>query len=118
MRWWLISQCRVRASCVAVDAPILDNHLCLPEAVEDFPIQTFIPEFLLCRPASLQAMAIVLPCPCSTSIWRSFVTICSAASLFLAIFFLLSSSILSHRLVQKKQARLIDELRKLGFTDL
>ncbi|MEO6608435.1 MAG: hypothetical protein ABIN69_08195 [Aestuariivirga sp.] len=46
-----------------------------------------------------------MPCACSTSIWRSFVTICSAASLFLAIFFLLSSSILSHRLVQKKQVR-------------
>jgi hypothetical protein len=50
-------------------------------------------------------MAIVLPCPCSTSIWRSFVTICSAASFFLAIFFLLSSSILSYRLVQKKPVR-------------
>ena len=47
-------------------------------------------------------MEIVLPWPCSTSIWPSFVTICFAASLFLAIFFLLSSSILSYRLVQKK----------------
>ena len=85
-----------------VDAPFLNDHLRFFEAVEDFTIQTFIPEFCSVVPASLLATAIVLPCACSTSIWRSFLTICSAASLFLAIFFLLSSSILSHRLVQKK----------------
>ncbi|MDP1701653.1 MAG: hypothetical protein Q8L53_11950 [Aestuariivirga sp.] len=53
-----------------------------------------------------------MPCPCSTSIWRSFVTICSAASLFRAICFLLSSSILSYRLVQKKPVRSIPFLEK------
>ena len=61
--------------------------------------------FVLSVPASLQATAIVLPWACNTSIWRSFVTICSAFSLFLAIFLLLSSSILSHRQVQKKPVR-------------
>ena len=35
--------------------------------------------------ASLQAAAMLLPCPCITSICRSFVTICSAANLFLGI---------------------------------
>ena len=29
--------------CVVVDAPFLNDHLGLPEAVEDFAIQTFIP---------------------------------------------------------------------------
>ena len=35
----------MRAFGVVVDAPLLDNHLCLPEAVEDLTIEAFIPEF-------------------------------------------------------------------------
>ena len=90
---------------VVVDAPFIDDHLGFLETVEDLAIEAFIPELCSVVPASLQATAIVLPWACNASIWRSFVTICSAASLFLAIFFLLSSSILSYRLLQKKQLR-------------
>ena len=87
---------------VVVDAPFLDDHLGFLETVEDLAIEAFIPELCSVVPASLQARAIVLPEGCNTLIWQSFITICSAASLFLAIFFLLASSILSYRLVQKK----------------
>ena len=31
--------------CVVVDAPIFDDHLCLPETEEDLPIEAFNPEF-------------------------------------------------------------------------
>ena len=90
---------------VVVDAPHLDDCWRFLETVEDLTIEAFVPELCSVVPASLQATAIVLPCACKTSIWRSFVTICSAANLFLAIFFLFSSSTLSHRLVQKKPVR-------------
>jgi transposase len=40
----------------------------------------------------LHRRIMLLPCPCSTSIGRSFVTICSAANLFLGIFLLLPRS--------------------------
>lgn len=30
---------------VVVDAPLLDDDLCLPETVEDFTIEALIPEF-------------------------------------------------------------------------
>jgi hypothetical protein len=35
----------VRTFGVVVDAPLLDDDLCFPEAVEDLPIEAFIPEF-------------------------------------------------------------------------
>ena len=53
------------------------------------------------------------PVPAATSIWRSFVTMCAAVSFFLARFFLLSSSILSYRLVQKKPVRSLSHLNPL-----
>jgi len=34
----------VRTFGVVVDAPLLDDHLCFPETVEDFTIEAFIPE--------------------------------------------------------------------------
>lgn len=37
----------VWALCVVMGAPFLDDHLRLPETVEDFSIQTFIPEFAI-----------------------------------------------------------------------
>ena len=87
---------------VVVNAPFLDNQLGFLETVEDFAVEAFIPEHWPVVPASLQATAIALPWACNTSIWQSFVTICSDADLFPAIFFLHSNSILSHRLVKKK----------------
>ena len=71
--------------CVVVDAPFLNDHLGLPEAVEDFAIQTFIPELALssrlpCRPrqssclvpAALQSgVASSQPAPHSVSSWPS-----------------------------------------------
>jgi len=35
-----------------VNAPLLDDHLCFPETVEDFPIEALIPE-LFRRPGFL-----------------------------------------------------------------
>ena len=43
-RWPVTERC-VWALCVVVDAPFLNDHLGLLEAVEDFAIQTLIPEF-------------------------------------------------------------------------
>jgi hypothetical protein len=102
---------------VVVDTPFLDDDVCLPETVEDFTIEAFIPE--LCSVA-FQAIAIVLPCPCNTSIWLSFVTICSAESHFLPIFSLLPSSILSYSLVQKKPVKALsfdDQNRTIKHRD-
>jgi len=95
----------MRSPGVVVDTPVLNDHLCLLQAVEDLTIQAFVPELCSVIPASLQAAPILLPCPCKTSICRSFVTICSAANLFLGIVLLLSRLILSHRLVQKRPVR-------------
>jgi hypothetical protein len=79
----------MRPSGVVVNTPVLDDHLSLLQAVEDLAIQAFVPELCSVIPASLQADAILLPCPCITSICRSLVTICSAAKFFLGIFLLL-----------------------------
>jgi hypothetical protein len=35
------------ALCVVVDAPVLDDHLGLSEAVEDLAIEAFIPELAI-----------------------------------------------------------------------
>ena len=67
---------------VNVSAPHLDDHLCFLETAEEFAVEAFVQELCSVVPASLQATEIVLPWACNTSIWRSFVTICSAASLF------------------------------------
>ena len=79
----------MRPSGVVVDAPVLDDHLSFLQTVEDLAIQAFVSEFRSVIPASLQAAAMLLPCPCITSICRSFVTICSAPNLFLGIVILL-----------------------------
>ena len=68
---------------IVLNAPFLDDHLGLPEAVEEFAIHAFVPKLSSVVLASLQATAIVLPCACSTSIGRSFVTICSAQIILL-----------------------------------
>jgi len=51
---------------------------------------------------AIHGAATLLPCPCKTSIYCSFVTICSASNLFLGIIFL-SRLIVSHRLVQSRR---------------
>ena len=43
-RWRPISQRAVRPDGVVVDAPLLDQDLGIPQAVEDFTIQQFVPE--------------------------------------------------------------------------
>jgi hypothetical protein len=58
----------VRLFGVLARALIPDKDLRFPETVEDFVIQTFIPEICSTVPASFQAMAIVLPGPCKTFI--------------------------------------------------
>lgn len=91
---------------VVVDAPALYHDLRLFQAVEDLAIEAFIPEFCSVVPASLQAAARLLPCPCRTSICRSFVTICSAPNRRpLGIAPSPSRLILSSRLVQKRPVR-------------
>jgi hypothetical protein len=44
-----VAECRVGSFGVVVDAPILDDRLCLSETVKDLAIEAFVPE-LLCRP--------------------------------------------------------------------
>ena len=34
----------MRSLCIVVDAPLFDDHLGFPEAVEDFAVQQFVPE--------------------------------------------------------------------------
>jgi len=63
-------------------SPLLDNNLCLFQAVEDFSIQQLIAELCCDIPASRQATGVAFPCAIETSIWRSSVTICSALNLF------------------------------------
>ena len=43
-RGWTIPQCAMWPDGVGVDAPLLDEDLGLPEAVEDFAVQQFVPE--------------------------------------------------------------------------
>ena len=42
-----VAKRRMWALCVVVDAPVLDDHLGLPEAVEDLAIEAFIPELAI-----------------------------------------------------------------------
>lgn len=57
----------MRSSSVVVNAPVLDDHLSPLQAIEDLAIQAFVSELCSVIPASLQADAILLPCPCITS---------------------------------------------------
>ena len=42
--WRPVAERGVWTLCVVMDAPFLNDHLGLPEAGEEFAIQTFIPE--------------------------------------------------------------------------
>ena len=43
-RGWAIAQSAVRPDGIVVDAPLLDQDLGFPQAVEDFAVQQFVPE--------------------------------------------------------------------------
>jgi hypothetical protein len=46
------TQCCVGTSRVVMDAPLVDD-LCLPETVDDFPIEALVRELLFCHPGFL-----------------------------------------------------------------
>ena len=100
-----IAERRVRSSGVVVNAPVFNDHRGLLQAIEYLTVQAFVAELRSVVPTPLRAAAIHLPCPCKTSICRSFVTICSAPNLFLGIILLPPRLILTHRLVQKTPGR-------------
>ena len=41
--WWAVSQCTVRSFGVVVLPPSLDYDLRLPERIEDFAVEQFVP---------------------------------------------------------------------------
>jgi|SRR5665213_1561981 len=81
--------------------PPLDDDLFFFQAVEDFVVEQFVAQFCCDIPASRQAIGVEFPCDIDTSMWRSSLTICSAAILFFGMTSSFSSSF-SHKVWFKK----------------